>query len=161
MRIELGERVVETGLGERERGLAAPLERRVARVGAREREHRRDHDSDHDHDREREEERDAALVRETRKPWAGPHDHSSTLGGSNDSSAPKRGDSPKRGIFGRQLPVREVNVDSSRTQVPPLVLRTTTVTSLTGLGCPDPQVTAGEVLSVPLKQFQAMKVSTR
>jgi hypothetical protein len=55
--------------------------------------------------------------------------------------------------------VANVNVDCSRTQSPvPLLFRTTTVTSFTGMGFPDPQEPA---LYVPLKQLQAMNVSTR
>jgi hypothetical protein len=49
-----------------------------------------------------------------------------------------------------------VNVDCSRTGVVSVELRTTTVTRLTGAGLPAPQLTEGEVLSVPFQQPYAM-----
>jgi hypothetical protein len=58
--------------------------------------------------------------------------------------------------------VTEVKVDCSRTVLPPLVLRTTTLTSLTGRGSPEPHVN-GEMLrvSVVIGQLYLMNVSTR
>jgi hypothetical protein len=59
--------------------------------------------------------------------------------------------------------VTAVKVDCSRTVLPPLVLRTTTLTSLTGRGSPDPHVNDGEMVSVSvvIGQLYLMNVSTR
>jgi hypothetical protein len=59
--------------------------------------------------------------------------------------------------------VGEEKLDCSRTHVPPVLLRTTTVTSLSGAGSPVPHDSEGEVVnvSVEIGQLYSTKVSTR
>jgi hypothetical protein len=62
---------------------------------------------------------------------------------------------------GTQVPVSASKVDSSRTDWVKRELRTTTVTTLTGRGCPEPHVSDGDVLSVPVTQLYLTNVSRR